>query len=108
MTIVASGRYGKGRQAGPGCHAALGLACFAILWAQAAAPALASHQGHGSHAEGERHGIVQSEYAVPGASFRVFAERGRVPVDEAADDEAMQAAATTVVDSLAIILERRS
>ncbi|WP_447980142.1 hypothetical protein [Candidatus Nitrospira bockiana] len=85
-----------------------------VVWLLAAsmlpAPyAHASHGGHGSVASEDSHRApMGSGYPIPGASFRVFLDRG--PHAEGANLDAGQAeaAAQTVVDALTLMMQRRS
>jgi hypothetical protein len=74
-----------------------------------APPAGASHEGRGSHAGEEVHQTTGTGFAVPGASFQVFLEKGKETATSGRLSQAQaEAAVHTVVDTLTLMMQHRT
>lgn len=72
-------------------------------------PANASHQGHDSHVGDDEHETTGSGYAIPGASFRIFLDRGTDTQEGVGLDQTeADAAVKTLIDAFAFMMHHRA
>lgn len=83
------------------------LSVTMVAWLAALVPhAIASHQGHDRHGEGEIHEIAGPAYSIPGASFQVFLGEAKGTAEGGAlDDAQANAAVQTVIEAFTIMLD---
>lgn len=83
---------------------------LAIGWVAFLVPlASASHQGHDGHVSEDTHETTGPGYPIPGASFRVFLDRGKETAEGGGLDQThADAAIQTVIDAFTFMMEHRT